>query len=206
MVTLFSLLQHVQVLLEFLGLFPGCAVDAREHLVVLIAAPVGPGDRHQFDGSRVDLLRVFHMRSPAQIHERIVFVDRDFGLHIQRLSVLVQAALFQPIDQFQLVGLFLEDFAGFFRRQYFFLETVVSSNDLSHTFFELGQVVLRDGLGQIEIVVEPVFHGRSDRVLGLRELFQNGLRHDVRRRVANFIEVRLLVFFFSLFCHFRFLS
>ena len=53
------------------------------------------------------------MRAAAQVGEGIVLVDRDFRLLIQRVAVLVEAALLQALDQFQLVGLVFEDLARF---------------------------------------------------------------------------------------------
>jgi hypothetical protein len=48
-----------------LGIFPGRAIDALEHFIVLIAAPVSAGNRHQFNGIGLDLLRVRHVRTAA---------------------------------------------------------------------------------------------------------------------------------------------
>ena len=129
------------------------------------------------------------MWAATQVYKRVGLIDRNFRFFVQRLSVFVVAATFQTIDQFQLVWLVFEDFACLFSRQNFLLEVVIPGDDLSHTLFECGQVILRDGFGQFEIIVETVFNGRTDRVLSLRELFEDGLRHDMRCRVADFIEL-----------------
>jgi hypothetical protein len=171
----------MQVLLEIVRFFPGRAIDAREHLVVLVTAPVGPGDRHQFDGGRVDLPGIVHVRATTEVHERIMLIDRYLRFDIQRISVLVEAALFQSLDQFQFIRLAFEDFARFLGGQHFLLEVVMTGDDLAHAFFKLGQILLRDRLRQLEIVVKAVLDRRTDRVLGFRKFFQDGLRHDMRR-------------------------
>ena len=195
MVTRLGFLEHLQVLLEFIRRLPGRAVDARQHLVVFVAAPVGPGDRHQLEGRRVDLAGVLDVRPAAQVREGIALVERDFRLGIQRVAVFVQAAFFQAVDQFQLVGLVLEDLAGFIGRYNLLDEGVPAGDDLAHAFLDLLQVILRDRLGQVKIIVETVLDRRADGVLGLRVEFQHGLRHDVRGRVADAVKQRIFVAF-----------
>ncbi len=56
---------------------------------------------------------VFHVRPAAQVDEGVVFVSGDIRLLLQRVAVFVQAAFFQAVDQLQLVGLVVEDVAGF---------------------------------------------------------------------------------------------
>ena len=54
-----------------------------------------------------------HVRAAAQVGEGVGGVDGDLGLLLQRVAILVEAALLEPVDQLQLVGLVLEDLAGF---------------------------------------------------------------------------------------------
>ena len=84
----------------------------------------------------------------------------------------------------------------------------MTRDDLSHALLDLFEVFVRDLLGQLEVIIEPVLDGRPDRVLRFGIEFQHGLRHDVRRRVADFIELRLFVLFLDLHfvCHSGFLS
>src|SRR5205807_1926950 len=72
------------------------AVDAREHLAVLVASPVGACDGGELE--RLDPLRRGAVRTAAQIRERAVPVERD-GLH----AVVAD----QILDQLDLVGLVL---------------------------------------------------------------------------------------------------
>ncbi len=113
MVTRLGFLEHLQVLLEFIRRLPGRTVDARQHLVVLIPAPVCAGDGHQLEGGWVDLAGGLDVRPAAQVREGIALVERDFRFTIQRVAIFVQPAFFQAVDQFQLVRLVLENLAGF---------------------------------------------------------------------------------------------
>jgi hypothetical protein len=189
MVAGFGFLEHLEIVLEFIGRAPGRAVDARQHFVVLVAAPISPGDGHELDSRRVDLARRLHVRTAAQVRERIGLVKGNLRFLIQRISVLVRAAFFQSFDEFDFVGLVLENLACFFGRDNLLHEWVASGDDLAHTLFDFLQVFQGDGLGQIEIVIEAVLDRRSDGVLRLRIELKHGLRHHMRGRVADAVQL-----------------
>ena len=56
---------------------PGGAVDAREHRVVLVAAPVGAGQRGELEGALADLGGRGHVRPAAEVGELALGVDAD---------------------------------------------------------------------------------------------------------------------------------
>ena len=58
MIALLGFFQLMEIVLELLRILPGRAVDALEHLVVLIAAPVRARNGHQLEGILLDLFRV----------------------------------------------------------------------------------------------------------------------------------------------------
>ena len=64
-VALLGLFEAVQVFREILVVEPGGAVDALEHLVARIAAPVGAGHLHQLEG--LELAGGRHVRTAAQV-------------------------------------------------------------------------------------------------------------------------------------------
>ena len=100
MVARAGLLEPLQVLGELvLGRERG-PVDAREHLAVGVAAPVGAGDRGQLE--RLRAAGVGRVRAAAEVAERAVGVDAD------RLHALV---LDQVLDQLDLVRLVLAQVA-----------------------------------------------------------------------------------------------
>ncbi len=195
MVTLLGFLQLPEIILQLLGILPGRAIDALEHLVVLIAAPVGTGNRHQLERILLDLLRVFHVRPAAQVRERVVLVDRDFRLFLQWIAIFIEAAFFETFDQFQFIGLVGKDFLRFISRENRLLELVLALDDLAHPLFDLLQILRREVARQVKVIVKTVLDRGADRVLGLGEHFQHSLRHDMRGGVTDFIEMGLLVFF-----------
>ncbi len=95
MIALLGLFQHVEMLLEFLLVAPGRAVDALQHRVVLIAAPVGAGDSHELEAVRRDLARVFHMRATTEIFKRILRVGADERLLNHLIAVFIDVAGFK---------------------------------------------------------------------------------------------------------------
>ena len=70
-----SLLQPLQVRLQRILGLPSGAVDALQHLVVLVAAPVRARDVHEFE--RGHLPGGADVRAPAEVHEAVVLVGRD---------------------------------------------------------------------------------------------------------------------------------
>ena len=75
MVALLGLLEHVQVLLQLVLRRPRRAVDALQHLVLRVAAPVRAGDLHQLEV--LELARARHVRAAAEVFERALAVERD---------------------------------------------------------------------------------------------------------------------------------
>jgi hypothetical protein len=64
-VALFGFFQHRQVLLQLVLGGPGRAIDALQHLVAVIAAPVGAGHLHQLE--EFELAGAGHVRAAAQV-------------------------------------------------------------------------------------------------------------------------------------------
>ena len=93
-ITLLGFFEHVQVLRQILLRGPGRAIDALQHLVAVVTAPVGTGHLHQLEVP--EPARARHMRAAAQVFEltfavqRHVFVRRDAGNDLG-LVVLAQA-------------------------------------------------------------------------------------------------------------------
>src|SRR4051812_11849195 len=75
MVSLGGFLEPVEVVVQILLVLPGSPVNALEHRPLLVAAPIGAGYRLQLESS--DLAGIRGVRSPAEIDEFRLFVDRD---------------------------------------------------------------------------------------------------------------------------------
>ena len=180
-VALLGLLQHVHVLVElFLG-GKGNAVDAGEHLVVLVALPVGARDAGELKG--LQGLGVADMGAYAHVDVVALLVEGDAGVVVQVTDVLdlvLLAALFHKGDGLG-AGLLVHG------------ELEVLLDDLFHLSLDRGEVVLADldALGQVDIVVEAVVGRGAVGKVGLGIEALDGLRHDVRGGVTD--DVRDLV-------------
>ncbi|CKN46264.1 Uncharacterised protein [Mycobacterium tuberculosis] len=90
------------------------------------------------------------------------------------------------VDEFQLVGLVGQLGAGLFGG---FVDPPVEQlaflDDLAHPLFQRRQVLGRERLGHVEVVVEAVGDGWSDAELGLRKQLLDGLGQHVRGRMAD---------------------
>ena len=180
-VALLGLLQHVHVLVElFLG-GKGDAVDAGEHLVVLVALPVGARDAGELKG--LQRLGVADVGTDAHVDVVALLVEGDAGVVVQVADVLdlvLLAALLHKGDGLG-AGLLVHG------------ELEVLLDDLLHLGLDRGEVVLADldALGQVDVVVKTVVGRGAVGKVGLGIETLDGLRHDVRSGVAD--DVRDLV-------------
>ena len=177
MVALLGLRQHVKIGIELRLVGPGGAVDARQHRIVAVAAPIGAGHRHQLEGV-ADLAGRGHVRPAAQVE--------PFALRID-LQVL---AFGNGVDQLDLVALALvaEHFFGARAIPDLLGERPVARDDLAHLLLDFREVVRREGLIAGEIVVEAVLDDRPDRHLRARPQFLHRLGEHMRGIVADELE------------------
>src|ERR1700674_5254104 len=75
-IALLRFLQSMEILVELRPLRPRGAVDARQHGIAVIAAPVGARHLHQLEGA-ADLARRRHVRPAAEIEPIALLVDLD---------------------------------------------------------------------------------------------------------------------------------
>ena len=171
MVARLRLLEALEIGVEIgLGV-EGRAVDPRQLLVVLVAAPVGTGERRELD--RLDRLRVLEVRAAAEIGELALRIERDVALG--------------GVDELHLVGLvLLEEALLRLGRGDLLALPGAALLELAH---DLGldplEVLLADRLGELEVVVEAVLDRRPDRDLHARVEPAHGLGEQVRGRVAQ---------------------
>src|SRR5918993_3189763 len=92
MVSFFSLFQEVEVFLQFLLLRKRDAIKTREHFIFFVPTPIGSGNiekLHRLYKSGLGDVRTF-----AKIHEITLLIESDL-------------AIFQTIDQLELIGVVL---------------------------------------------------------------------------------------------------
>ena len=182
MVALLRLLAHVLPLGKLVLTAEGDAVDAREHLVVLVALPVGAGDAGELEC--LERLGVEDVRANAHVNILALLVEGDAGILgkvADMLDLVLLATLLHVgngLGAGQLVGLELE----------------VLLADLGHLGLDLGEVLLGDlgALGQVDVVVEAVLGCGAKGEVGLGVQALNRLGHDMGGGVANYVQ--LLVF------------
>ena len=199
-VALLGFLQLVQVLVQLLLVAPGRAIDALEHGVRLIPAPIRARHAHQLEAVRRNLPRMFHMRPATQILKRILLIGADHHLGLDLVAILIHAAFGQPVNQFQLIGLIMEDRARLVRRHLAIGKLVPPADDLAHALLDLLQVFGREAarlavglLAQVKVIVKAGVNGRPDGDLGLRVQLQHRLGHHMRGAVPDAIEPFLLL-------------
>ncbi|CAM5197645.1 hypothetical protein CDEN61S_00385 [Castellaniella denitrificans] len=172
----FGLLEHVQVgVLVFLA-GPGGAVDALQHFIVAVAAPVGPGDLHQLEHSQAAGGR--HVRAAAQVDE---------------VALAVQADLFvggDRGDDLGLVGLAdaAEELHGLVPVPFLARHGFVAARQFGHLLFDGFQVFRREGPLVREIVVETVVDDRADGDLGVGKQGLDRVGQQVRRGVPDQVQ------------------
>ena len=150
-VALFRFLELLEIGVELFLLGESGTVDARQHLAVGIAAPIGAGNLHQLE--RVaDLAGRGHVRAAAQIEPVALLVD-------------FQLLIFgDGVDQLDLEGLALvaKYLLRLVARPDFLGERFVAGDDLAHLLFDGVEILRRERLVAEEIVIEAVVDHRPD--------------------------------------------
>ncbi len=180
MVALFGFLDAAQVGLQFLAVAPGGAIDALQHFVAGIAAPVGAGHLGQLEG--LELAGAGHVGTAAQVHPGALAVDANL------------LALGQFLNDLDLVV--LPHIAEFFHRvltahhQALYRQVVV--DDLRHALFDFLEVFRRKTMAGGEVVVEAVFDDRADGDLGAGVQFLHGHGQQVGGGMTNDLQAFLI--------------
>ncbi len=174
-VALLGLFQAVQVSLEIFLLRPRRAVDALQHRVLRVAAPVGAGQLHQLERAR-ELARGRQVRAAADVEPVALAINRK-----------LLAGRNHIVDDLHLVGLAQrgERALGVLALPHLALDRQVALDDLVHALLDLFQVFRRKGDFAREIVIETVLDRRADRHLRARIQFLHRLRHHMRGVVAQ---------------------
>ncbi len=176
------LLEHGEIGLELLAVPETDPVDALEHLVAAVAAPVGAGHLHQLEGVGRELPGALEVGAAAEVLPVAVPV------HPHRL------ALGDRLDQFDLVGLtglpIMAD--RLLARPDLGPDWLVGGDDLAHALLDGRKILLGEGFVTVEVVVPAVLYHRTDGHLGVGEELLHRAGHDMGEVVADDLE-RLLV-------------
>ena len=157
MVAALGFLEPIEIRLELLRVGPRSAVDALQHLVVRVAAPIGARELHELE-ARAEPARRGQVRAAAQIDEIALAIQRDRlvgGDAANDLGLVDLALLQEEVDG----GVAVPDFAH---------DLLVARDDLVHPLLDAREVFRRERRGACEVVVEAVLDGGADRDLGFR--------------------------------------
>ena len=176
-VALARLLELALVRIELVLRFEERPVHALELGVGLVTAPVGAGDAHQLE--RRNLAGVVHVAAAAEVGELAVGALRD-------------GAVLDVREQVELEGLVAPALLRLGAGDGGHLEGQPPPDRLAHAPPQPGQVLLREGAGQAEVVVEAGGRGRPDTELGFGHQLDHRLGEHVRGGVAHAREAVLL--------------
>ena len=150
-VALLGFLELLQVRVELLLLGERRAVDAGEHRIVAVAAPIGARDLHQLEGI-ADLADAGHVRAAAEVEPVALMIDLD------------RLVAWNGIDQLDLehLALVAEYLLGLLAVPFFLGERFVARDDLAHLLLDRREVLRRERLVAEEVVIEAVLDHRPD--------------------------------------------
>jgi len=160
------------------------AVDALEHLVLLVAAVVAAGDAGELDDA--DLAGTLDVRPAAHLDVVADRVGRDRAAGGDDVGEALELVMLAGEEPLRLVGgdLLLH-------------ERLVEGDEARDLGLDLREVLRRDAVGEVEVVVEAVVRRRADVHLHVVEDVHDRARHKVRRGVPPLLIADL--------CHCEFL-
>ena len=189
-VALGRFLKPDEMLVELLPIEPGRAVDARQHRVLGIAAPVGAGDAGQLERLRVELAGRSEVRPAAKIHPGpLAFAG---PVHGDRLAL---GQLHHPLGLERLAGP-REEIADLLAAPDFPHQRLVGGDDPPHLRFDCRQILLGEGAAagrRREVVIETVVRRRAEGDLRAGEQVLHRLGQQMREVVADQLKRVLLV-------------
>ncbi len=174
-VALLGLLEHAQVVLELLLRREDGAVDPLHLRAVLVALPVGPGDREELDVLEESGRR--DVGAEAEVGERALPVDGHGRV----------ALLADELD-LERLALLLEHPDGLVLGEDEPLDGDVGPGQLLHALFDGLEVLGREGRVPQEVVIEPGLDGRADAGLGLGIEIEDGVGQEVRGAVPQYVD------------------
>ena len=174
MVALLGFLDAREVRVEILLLEEGGAVNALQHLPLRVAAPIRAGRVRQLEV--LEARRVGHVRAATEIDERTVGIRRDD---------LVVSQLGEPLELERIVG---EQLLRLRASDLIAHERILLGRDLPHLVLERGEILRRERLGDLEVVVESVVDRRTEPDLRVRAQAPDGGRQHVGGGMPEHVE------------------
>ncbi len=171
MVAAQRLFDAFEILVELRAIVPCRAIDPLQHAIMLVAAPVGPGHARQLKGT--DRSGRAGVTAAAEIGKIADGVERD------RLSV---GNLASDLD---LVWISREGVDRFGAGHLSPGHGVIGSHNLAHPLLEALEVVGRERLRAVEVVVETILDRRADGRFCVGEEVLDGVSKHVSGGMAQ---------------------
>ena len=152
---------------------PSGAINALQHFVAVVTAPVSASDFHQLEV--LELAGAWYVRATAEIFkctfavQANVFVGRNTG---NDLCLVVLAHIFEIGDRV-------------ITRQNAPHHGLVFVGEFGHALFDGDQVFRRETAAERKIIEKAVFDHRTDGDLRLRKQFFGGIGQQMRGGMAD---------------------
>ena len=152
---------------------PGGAIDTLQHLVLVVATPIGTSNLHQLE--MLELASAGHVGATAQVF---------------KLAFAVQGHVLVRRDAFDNLGLVvlaqtLEISHRLVARQYAARDGLIQCSQSCHLLLNSNQVFWGEGALVRKVIKETMLNHRADGDLRLGEQLLHRIRQQVGSRVAN---------------------
>ena len=150
-VALFGFLDHMQIGFQVFFIAPARAVNALQHFILAVAAPIGTGQLGQLK-SFAELAGRRQMRATAQVFPRALPINRHILVGRNRgdnFGFIVLANAFEMRH-------------GFVAGPYFAGNGLIAVDDFLHAFFNRFQIIEAERGLAGKVVIKTVFNHRAD--------------------------------------------
>ncbi len=175
MVPFLYFIQHIKVLVQLLLGKEGGAVDALQHLPLLVAAPIRAGGMEQLEVLQVGRIR--HVRPAAKVGEAAV------GVRADHLVGPLEAS--EALDLERVVG---KDLPGLGLRHLGAHERQLLGRHLPHLGLERLEILGCERLLDFEVVIEAVVDGGTETDLRVGTQPAHRRREHMRSRMAQHLQ------------------
>ena len=176
MVSALGLFELVQVLLEVFLFGPGRAVDPLEHLIAMVASPVGAGHLHELED--LELACRGHMRASAEVDEVALAVERDLLARRNAGDDLGLVMFTHRLEQAH-SGITVHDFSG---------DGLILAGQLAHLRLDGGKILWSQRAFVREVVIKAVVDDGADGDLKVWEQAFGRVGQQVGRGVPNDVQ------------------
>ena len=155
-VALRGLFQALQVGAQGFLIGPRGTINALQHLVVAVAAPVRACGFHQLEVMAETHVR--HVRTAAHI---------DIFFMMIQARLVIMSNVFVKNRNFIAFAALHEGFTRFVPAHFLLDDIVVFLGELMHTFFERVDIFLGQGVVEVYVIVEAIIDNRTDSHFGV---------------------------------------